>query len=113
MSEPLIKFISEPNTGTIYCSIGHKSVSDINKELIECMNRELGKEKGGKAPYFPNKEEGKKNYKEFMNYLGSMLGVSERYPDRVECVVVPSIDGYYFNFVNKKTGGLLQLMKAY
>lgn len=50
---------------------------------------------------------------EFMNYLGSMLGVSERYPDRVECVVVPSIDGYYFNFVNKKTGGLLQLMKAY
>ena len=38
MSEPLIKFISEPNTGTIYCNIGHKSVSDINKVLVESMS---------------------------------------------------------------------------
>lgn len=50
---------------------------------------------------------------EFLNYLGSIFGASERYLDRVECVVVPSIDGNYFNFVNKKTGGIIQLMKAY
>ena len=59
----------------------------INKQLIDCINRELGKEKSGKAPYVPNNEIGRKNYIEFMNYLGIEIEVPlkrAKAPDKID-----------------------------
>lgn len=50
---------------------------------------------------------------EFLAYMYSIFGESTSNRNAVSCIVVPSVDGTSFSFVNKKTGGFLRIMKAY
>lgn len=50
---------------------------------------------------------------EFLDYMYSVFGTSTSSRNTVNCVVVPSVDGTSFSFVNKETGGFLRIMKAY
>lgn len=46
----------------------------------------------------------------FVAYLNGVFGTNR---ERINCVVVPSDEDSNFSFVNKETGGYLEIMKAY
>lgn len=60
----------------------------INKKLIECMNRELGREKGGMLPYLPGRDEGKNKYKELMDHLGIEIELPIKRPKAPEKIEI-------------------------